>query len=50
MEIRSVAEFVETEARYNCMKELHIDYAQGYLIAKPGPLDNLEQIDEETDL
>jgi len=34
---KTIAEFVETEAIINILKELHIDYAQGYHISIPRP-------------
>ncbi len=38
MGIRTIAEFVETEAVLNRLKQLGVDYAQGHFLAKPGPL------------
>lgn len=38
---KTVAEFVENEAILTCLKALQIDYAQGYLICEPTPLDEL---------
>ena len=35
--IKTVAEFVENEAIYEILKEIGVDYAQGYYIAKPAP-------------
>ncbi len=37
MGIKTVAEFVENEAIYTILKEIGVDYAQGYYIAKPAP-------------
>ena len=34
---KTIAEFVETEETVNILKELQIDYAQGYYISKPLP-------------
>ncbi|HSX70538.1 MAG TPA: EAL domain-containing protein, partial [Pseudomonas sp.] len=39
--LRTVAEFVENEAAQTCLRELGIDYAQGYLIDRPRPLAEL---------
>jgi len=36
--IKSVAEFVSTEAIFETIKHLGVDYAQGYLFGKPEPL------------
>ncbi|HEC13683.1 MAG TPA: PAS domain S-box protein [Acidiferrobacteraceae bacterium] len=38
MGIKTVAEFVESESIVNKLKELGVDYAQGYHIARPRPL------------
>jgi diguanylate cyclase (GGDEF)-like protein len=38
MGLRTVAEFVETEAILDCLREVGVDYAQGYAIGRPGPL------------
>jgi EAL domain-containing protein (putative c-di-GMP-specific phosphodiesterase class I) len=36
-----VAEFVETRASLDCLREIGVDYAQGYFIGKPQPLEQL---------
>jgi diguanylate cyclase (GGDEF)-like protein/PAS domain S-box-containing protein len=41
---KTIAEFVENEAIFNLLKELGIDYAQGYGIGKPVPLDELKPV------
>jgi EAL domain-containing protein (putative c-di-GMP-specific phosphodiesterase class I) len=38
MGLRTIAEFVETQAVLDCLRELGGDYAQGYAISRPGPL------------
>ncbi len=38
-DIKAVAEFVESEAVLDILKEFGIDYAQGYHIGKPGVID-----------
>jgi diguanylate cyclase (GGDEF)-like protein/PAS domain S-box-containing protein len=43
MNIRTVAEFVENEGILRKIKSLGVDFAQGYWIDKPQPLDNLEE-------
>ena len=39
MNIETIAEFVENDAILQLLKEIGVDYAQGYGIARPGPLD-----------
>ena len=39
MNIRTIAEFVENEETLNALREIGVDYAQGYGIAKPLPLE-----------
>jgi len=39
--IKIIAEFVENEAIFNLLKELDIDYSQGYYFAKPDSLENI---------
>jgi len=36
--LRTIAEFVESQAILDCLRELGVDYAQGYAIARPQPL------------
>ena len=44
MNKKTIAEFVENEAIFNLLKSLGIDYAQGYGIGKPVPIDDLKPI------
>lgn len=37
----TVAEFVETQASLDCLRNLGIDYAQGYFVGRPQPLRQL---------
>ena len=37
MGIKTIAEFVEKEETLKLLREFGVDYAQGYLIGKPGP-------------
>lgn len=37
MEIKTIAEFVEHEDTVRILRDLGVDYAQGYLIGKPAP-------------
>ena len=39
MSIETIAEFVENDATLQLLAEIGVDYAQGYGIARPGPLD-----------
>ena len=41
---KTIAEFVENEQIFLLLSELGVDYAQGYGIGKPLPLDELKQI------
>lgn len=41
MGLRTVAEFVEDQDTMSCLKRLGVDYAQGYAIARPAPLDEV---------
>jgi diguanylate cyclase (GGDEF)-like protein/PAS domain S-box-containing protein len=43
----TVAEFVETEAARSTLKELGVDYAQGYLVHKPEPLNRILGLPDE---
>lgn len=44
MGVRTIAEFVETGNILEALKRLGIDYAQGYHLGKPGPLDHLSDV------
>jgi EAL domain-containing protein (putative c-di-GMP-specific phosphodiesterase class I) len=39
MNIRTIAEFVEDDATLQAVREVGIDYAQGYAIARPAPIE-----------
>jgi len=39
MDIKTIAEFVEDEATLQAVREIGIDYAQGYVIARPMPIE-----------
>jgi len=39
LQIKTVAEFVDSEEALQTLRELNIDYAQGFLISKPAALD-----------
>jgi len=43
MGISTIAEFVEDEKTLNLLKQLGINYAQGFAIAKPRPLEELSE-------
>ena len=38
---QTIAEGVETESALPYMRELGVDYAQGYLFARPAPADDI---------
>ncbi|MEQ1528839.1 MAG: EAL domain-containing protein [Methylococcales bacterium] len=44
MDKKTIAEFVENQQIFDLLKELHVDYAQGYGISKPVPLNELTLI------
>ncbi len=35
MGLKTIAEYVESEAIFNCLREIGVDYAQGYWVGKP---------------
>ncbi len=39
MGMKTIGEYVENEEIYNCLKEIGIDYAQGYWLGKPNVLE-----------
>jgi Amt family ammonium transporter len=44
MGLKTIAEFVESEEIINILSEIGIDYAQGYYIDRPRPLEQLEGV------
>jgi EAL domain-containing protein (putative c-di-GMP-specific phosphodiesterase class I) len=42
MGIRTIAERVETREALDALAEIGVDYAQGFLVAKPEPIAGLE--------
>ena len=42
--IKSIAEGVETKEQYNMLKEMGVDYAQGFLLSKPLPEEEIEPL------
>ena len=48
MGIRTIAEFVEDEAILQRLRELGVDYAQGYQISRPAPLAEKLRVEEAT--
>ena len=38
MKVSTIAEFVETDAEVQLLRQLSVDYAQGYVFSKPAPL------------
>ena len=44
MQIKTIAEAVESPEILEAVREMHVDYAQGFGIARPAPLDDLLRI------
>jgi diguanylate cyclase (GGDEF)-like protein len=44
--MKTIAEYVENEAILECLKEIGVDYAQGYGVGKPVPLHQILQRDD----
>ena len=42
MGIATIAECVENATQLSMLQEIGVDYAQGYLIARPAPLSSLD--------
>ncbi len=41
MGMHTIAEFVENEAIYNILRDIGVNYAQGYWVSKPQPIENI---------
>lgn len=48
LNLRTVAEFVESQASLDCLRRLGIDYAQGFFIDRPRPLCQLADDSQST--
>lgn len=46
---RTIAEFVESEAVLQALREIGVDYAQGYAIGKPQPFNDLADLWDDLD-
>jgi PAS domain S-box-containing protein len=46
--IQTVAEFVQDEATLRLLREIGVDYAQGYLIGRPAPIQGLQSARSDT--
>lgn len=44
MNLKTVAEFVQTQEVLEMLRDIHVDYAQGYWLAKPKPFTMLNQL------
>jgi len=47
---RTIAEFVENERILEKVREVGVDYAQGYRVGRPKPLDRLLDVDADKDI
>jgi EAL domain-containing protein (putative c-di-GMP-specific phosphodiesterase class I) len=50
MVLETIAEFVETKSILDMLKEIQVDYAQGYYISKPQPFANIAAIEKSEQL
>lgn len=50
MGLKIIAEFVESKEIFDMLKEMDVDYAQGYYIHKPQPLVDISKTDKVTPL
>jgi len=48
LNIKTIAEFVHSEAVYNKVKEMGIDYSQGFHLGKPQTIDNFDEVNNYT--
>ena len=48
MGLKTVAEFVENDAVRQCVRDIGVDYVQGYGIGGAVPLESLPVFDENT--
>ena len=46
--IKTIAEFVESESVMEMLSELGVDYAQGYAISMPKPLEDLDMTERRS--
>jgi EAL domain-containing protein (putative c-di-GMP-specific phosphodiesterase class I) len=44
MGIETICEFVESQEIFDELRRIGVDYAQGYFISKPEPLDRFENV------
>ncbi len=44
MGIKTIAEYVESESILALIDEIGIDYAQGYFVGKPAPVDDIKSV------
>ena len=49
MGMKTIAEFVETGESFELLKDMGVDYAQGYWIEKPRPVAEVFPVDESCD-
>ena len=46
MQLKTIAQAVENRDIFNRLKEIKVDYVQGYWISKPKPLDSMFEFAE----
>jgi EAL domain-containing protein (putative c-di-GMP-specific phosphodiesterase class I) len=47
---RTIAEFVENDEILEKLREIGVDYAQGYRIGRPKPLDRLLSLEQDDEV
>jgi diguanylate cyclase (GGDEF)-like protein/PAS domain S-box-containing protein len=46
LDMKVIAEFVESDTMFDKLREANVDYAQGYTVGKPAPIDTLVEHDQ----
>ncbi len=46
LDMKVIAEFVESDTMFDKLREANVDYAQGYTVGRPEPMDTLVEHDQ----